>query len=360
MAVKEVLVEYAINGGEIRTVVAAKDNEDGYATQIDLPAMNPGEEIRYRFIARDVAQAENIATLPAEDYFVVNVTGLLPVRENYFNDFNADTDHFFGAGFSVITPVGFEDGAIHSEHPYGNGSGPNYESNYTWQLQIPIRISAVNPIMKFDEIVLVEPGEGGSVFGDDNFFDYVIVEGSIDGGVNWKPFLPGYDSRNDGVWLSRYNQHIVNDNSQAEADPGLYRTRTIDMLENGNFSEDDEVLIRFRLFADQFAYSWGWTIDNLSIQVPVTGISEHKLRSFDLYPVPATRTITAAVEDVQGVIEISVLDMRGTIHQSILLEHAGGRVEIPFDLHALADGMYFMRVQTASRTATRKFIKSSP
>jgi hypothetical protein len=34
--------------------------------------------------------------------------------------------------------------------------------------------------MTFDEIVLVEPGESYADFGDTEFWDYVIVEGSND------------------------------------------------------------------------------------------------------------------------------------------------------------------------------------
>src|SRR5690606_20432683 len=145
-------------------------------------------------------------------------------------------------------------------------------------------------LMRFDEIVLVEPGDNGSVFGDDGFYDYVLVEGSADGGSTWQPFIPGYDARANNTWLSRYNGNIIDHISQAAGEPSLYRERTIDLLENGNFSPGDEVLIRFRLFADQLANGWGWAIDNLVIQEedePVTGVPSDPVRALHVYPVPA-------------------------------------------------------------------------
>lgn len=359
MAVKEVLVEYSVNGGEFKTLVAASNNDD-FTTHIDLPVVSVGDDIQYRLIARDAAKVENMAMLPAKGFFVVNVTGVLPVRDSYANDFNSATSDFFGDGFTITTPAAFDDGAIHSDHPYDNGSGPNNQSSYTWQLQIPVRIGTANPVIKFDEIVLVEPGEDGSEFGEENFFDYVIVEGSTDKGVQWRPFSSGYDSRDNSMWLTRYNQHIVNDNSQAEGDPELYRTRTVDMLENGIFSEGDEVLIRFRLFADQFAYGWGWAIDNLSIQAPVTGVGERKPPSFSVYPVPATRSITAAIDGAAGPIDICIIDVHGRMSLRFAADHPGGPMELPISLEGLGDGVYLMRLETRSATLFKKFLKRTP
>ena len=35
-------------------------------------------------------------------------------------------------------------------------------------------------------LLLMEPGDPGSVFGDSNFWDYVIAEATTDG-INWIP-----------------------------------------------------------------------------------------------------------------------------------------------------------------------------
>ena len=358
VGVREVVVEHAVNDAPAQTAVMTKDAANIYSVVLDLPPTEVGDEVRYRFIARDLAQQENIATLPEEGFFLVHVTGILPVQASYSNDFNEPSNDFFGNGFAIQTPLGFDNGAIHSQHPYENGSGPNNESNYTYQLQIPIRIRDVDPLIQFDEIVLVEPGDEGSVFGDDNFFDFVVVEGSIDEGMSWKPFSAGYDSRDYSAWLTRYKQHIVNDNSESKGDPELYRTRTIDMLENGNFSEGDEVLIRFRLFADQFAYGWGWAIDNFSVQTPVTSAEKPTSQIFQVYPVPAASELRVNLTNSSpGPVHLVIVSLQGAQLYSQTIDPQNGEVHLVIDVSHLKDGLYIVTARTSTTTYISKFTK---
>ena len=90
--------------------------------------------------------------------------------------------------FTVGGYAGFSNGAIHSPHYYPDNA------NLTYLLTVPIRVAQQNAYVHFDEVVLVEPGADGSVYGDPDFWDYVVVEGSRDG-VTWLPIAPGYDSR---------------------------------------------------------------------------------------------------------------------------------------------------------------------
>jgi hypothetical protein len=361
LGVKEVLVEYSVNGGVVQTqVMAIVAGSDQYTAIVVLPALAVGDEIQYRLAARDMASVENVAFHPATGFHLVTVNGILPVQDSYINNFDELSSDFFGNSFSITTPQGFANGAIHSDHPYSNGSGVDDESNYSYQLQIPIRISADNPIIKFDEIVLVEPGEAGSVFGDPDFFDYVVVEGSADGGNNWKPFAAGYDSRDKSVWLDRYNEDIVNDNSESVGDPALYRTRVISMIEGQDFAAGDEVLVRFRLFADALAHGWGWTIDNLSIQGPVTGVEESLSKSFEVYPVPATTELTVEFMDVvEGEVSFEILDLQGKLIHSgqRLLTYGNNKIRI--DLHPYIEGLYVLKAKLGDRFYFRKFPVSS-
>ena len=50
-------------------------------------------------------------------------------------------------------------------------------------------------IISYNELVLVEPGETGSLFGSSGFYDYVILEASKDFGKTWFNLIDGYDSR---------------------------------------------------------------------------------------------------------------------------------------------------------------------
>ena len=110
-------------------------------------------------------------------------------QTKYVNNFNSPSSDFDGNGFTITTPTGFSSGAIHSPHPY------NDQTNYIYQLLIPIIVASSNATLSYDDIAIVEPGDPGSVFGDSNFWDYVIVEGTKDG-INWMPLLDGYDCQN--------------------------------------------------------------------------------------------------------------------------------------------------------------------
>jgi hypothetical protein len=273
IGIASVMLQYLINDvlQPAQPFVLQNPGEDSiYKSTINLgTGLANGDVLKYRIIATDNSSNSNQGISPASGYYTLNVVGLAPTQDSYANDFNTPSDDFFGVGFSITTPSGFSNPAIHSTHPYPEGNGfPGGEFSYIYQLKIPIRVKAQDAIMKFDEVVLVEPGEPGTVFGDPQFWDYVVVEGSKDGGITWIPAAPGYDSRAYAPWLTRYNSAISGNNSTAVGDPSLFRTRLID-LQNA-FDTGDEVVIRFRLFSDPFAAGWGWCIDDLKIQIDET------------------------------------------------------------------------------------------
>ena len=360
LGLKEVLVEYKFDDGAVATVVMANViGANEYKVKIDLPQLAIGDEVQYRLVARDRAQQENITILPADGFFIARVTGIMPVQDGYSNDFNEPTADFFGGSFSISTPAGFEDGAIHSDHPYKNGAGPNQESSYVYQLQVPIRINEIDPVIKFEEIVLVEPGEQTSDFGEDGFYDYVVVEGSVDGGASWKAFADGYDSRDQGVWLTRYNADVSGDDSQSKGDSSLFRPRTINMTESGDFIPGNEVLIRFRLFADQLAHGWGWAIDNLSIQAPVTGNEQPQSSALAVYPIPSrTELIVDFSDPYAGPVNIYIQDALGRL---VYTESVAKNSPIlkRIDIGSFKDGVYVLRLKSGENFFTLKFLKVS-
>ena len=359
LGVREVLVESSVNGNAVQTAVMSNvAGTDEYTVTVTLPALAVGDVIEYRIIATDFAAFENTAFHPSAGFHTVTVNGIQPAQDSYVNNFDQPSADFFGNSFSITTPPGFENGAIHSDHPYSNGTGINEESNYIYQLQIPIRISADNPIMKFDEVVLVEPGEEGSVFGDQNFFDYVVVEGSSDGGLTWQPFAPGYDSRDKSTWLSRYNQDIDSDNSLSAGDPTLYVMRKIDMLQSQQFNAGDEVHIRFRLFADALAHGWGWAIDNLSIQGPVLGVEASPLTLFRVYPVPAaTRLSIEFAGATDHTVSLEILDVQGRLMYSGRLPSGAGERRTDIDVASFDDGLYILKARSGDLFYFRRFLK---
>jgi FlgD Ig-like domain/Sortilin, neurotensin receptor 3, len=172
----------------------------------------------------------------------------------YENDFETSGSDFIGLGagtFEVTTAASFTGTALHSPHFYVNGS------TLVATLAQPIQVARASAFVEYDEVALIEPGDPGTVYGDGSFWDYVIVEGSIDG-VSWLPLLPGYDARDQSAWLDTYN--VGGSGYQS-----LYRHRTIDL--HDTFEWNDVILLRFRLYCDNYVNAWGWAVDNLSIQV---------------------------------------------------------------------------------------------
>jgi hypothetical protein len=359
IGIQQASVEYAINGVTQPPVAmvqdaATEENTDGFealfragyraSLSFSPGTLNDGDVITYRIKATDNSANSNVGFGPLTGTYQVNVVALSPTQDSYTNNFNVTTNDFFGdPEFSIITPAGFVDGAIHTAHPYPNGSGPDNQSNFVYQLRVPIRLKAADATLKFDEIVLVEPGEPGSVFGSAEFFDYAVVEASKDGGATWRVLADGYDARAQAAWLARYNSS--NDganppNSTATGIPSLYFTRTINMLANGNFVAGDEVVIRFRLFVDELVHGWGWAIDNLKIQIdetPPRVLHTH----LDFLPANTLSVpLPFRVEDASGVasVEVDYTVNNANVTTSSFPVNPGGEYSFLLDLVGISAG----------------------
>jgi hypothetical protein len=275
LGIDSVYIEFSINDIPQHSFGLKLDSANNYSGifNADAKLLNDGDEINYQIFAIDSSKAKNITISPDNDFYSFKVEKIFDPVGGYFSDFNNSTTDFILSDFDIYLEVNFKNGSLHSPHPYSS-PGINYANlNYTTLLKYPI-ILKDNGTMSFDEIVLVEPGEVLSKYGDDDFYDYVIVEGSIDHGKTWLPIANGYDSGSNTIWKTNYNKVIdINDVSRAVGIPEWYITREIKLLENGNFKANDTILIQFRLFSDPYANGWGWTIDNLRIQTPVSAPS---------------------------------------------------------------------------------------
>ncbi|MFA4923080.1 MAG: T9SS type A sorting domain-containing protein, partial [Ignavibacteriaceae bacterium] len=273
-----------------------------------------------------------------------NLIEILAARKGYVNDFNAATTDFSG-DFEVNTAAGFSDGAINSAHPYGT----NKDLIYT--LRVPIIVAETNATLKYDDIAIVEPGDSGSVFGDSNFWDYVIVEASKGG--DWLPLLSGYDCRYDAKWLAAYNAF-------ASGTPNMFVTHTINLRDK--FNAGDEILIRFRLFADQFVDGWGWAIDNLKIQEALVGVEKETIPTqFELaqnYPNPFNpSTIIKYSLPKEEKVTLKVYNNVGELVATLVNEvQSVGVHKVTFNAGRLASGVYFYKIEAGAFSQTKKLI----
>lgn len=360
IGVARVYAEVKVNG-QARPDVELKRQADGLykgnLTTADGP-INAGDVITYRIVAQDASTAKNLAYSPVSGYYTVPVVDFKPAQATYVNDFNSTTTtDFVGNGFSIEKPAGFSNGAIHSLHPYPDGTGPNLESNFIYQLLVPITVGqdASAATVIFDEIVLVEPGEEGKPFGTVEFYDYVVVEGSTDNGENWIPLADGYDARANAQWLAAWNSSISGNNSTAVGTPAMFKERKLNLRDK--FAAGAVVKLRFRLFADAGAHGWGWAVDNLYIQKPrpapvaaTSGVS--------IFPNPSNGQFTVSIQLDKAVtsVPLVVYNQVGKQVMSMTAPAVQGLLEQTITLHNLAAGIYYVTVGTGSSRQTQKLV----
>ncbi len=253
---------------------------------------------------------------------------------------------FRSPSFGVVQEIGFSSRALHTAHPYPNGS------QIVALLKDPVIVSEnrASAILRFDEVVLVEEGVG--TWPNANFFDYCIVEGSTDGCV-WVPLLDGYDSRDHGPWSTTFNQGLDGTgNSKSVGTEDLYWRREIDLQET--FAGGDTIFIRWRLESDPAANAWGWAIDNIEVQ-PLPGsvlptppgpgtITDHNLTLTGPNPF-STGTRFRVDEGYHG--EIEIYDVTGRRVASL---EVAGQTDVEWDGrdmrgNEVPSGSYFARVE---------------
>jgi Secretion system C-terminal sorting domain len=376
VGIDTVYLEYQVNGAARPSLpmrlISQADSIWYVNIVFPLNALKAGDKVSYRIVARDLAGTPNQAISPATGYYDVTIVGpQATVRSQYVNDFaNATTSaaDFAGNNFRIETPAGFSNPSINSDHPYKNGSDVFNESNYTYTLLAPIKVKA-NPDsakIKFDEIVLVEPGSTGAVFGDAEFFDYVVVEASKDNGRVWVPLLPGYDSGNNTTWLNAWNssQSTVDpktgeQNSLAVGAPALVKSRSIGIQDQSGFRGDDVILLRFRLFADQLAHGWGWQVDNLNIQnnpPPILATEPVPATMFAVYPNPVSGTMRVSAELAQPATEaiLTLTSPTGQAIRQVTVPVSSRKLTEQLDVSQLPAGLYFLQLNAGDTRQTKK------
>ena len=356
------------NDSETYTFGMKNDSMDVYTGYFKFDTINLeiGDTIHYNFRVSDKSKNKNTVIFNNESmYFIVEET--VDPQIIYEQDFNNFTQDFIGAletdstekiKFQISVPEDFDNGCLHTPNPYKNTGNSNYYE-YITQLRVPIILQSV-AAMRFDEIVLVEPGETGTVFGSEEFWDYVVVEASKDSGTTWHYLQNGYDSRKNSTWISAYRSSFDTFyNSITRANPSMYVSNRIDFLENGNFFPGDTVFVRFRLVSDAYRYGWGWAIDNLDIQGP-TSIEQLPFDNaqISVYPNPVADRVYYNIHFENPIPELHVIlyDLHGrNLKQSILYNQ--NNITSDMDMSDLPSGIYVLMLRSQNQSKVFKLIK---
>lgn len=365
IGIDTVIVEYSINGIEQIPFGLKNDSLINYSGIFifNKDQLNDGDIVAYNLKAIDNSTANNIKIEPSENRYSIKIERFLNPIIQYLNAFDSSTTDFIISDFDIYSDSEFSNGALHSPHPYPSPNENNTEFNFITILKQPIVLQS-RASMNFDEVVLVEPGVDLSEFGDDDFWDYAIVEGSRDSGKTWLPLNDGYDSRDDDIWLENFMENIDDDQlSTAIGKSDWFVNREINLLKTGNFSVGDTIIIRFRLFSDPFANGWGWVIDNLRIQVPVsspeTKLSANKI---NLYPNPFTNELNLRLELNNNAEEIQIefYNMYGQKVKSLQFNNIIGRVTEKIEINDLPEGLYLVSIsENGQQLSTKKIVKKS-
>lgn len=358
IGIDTVYVEYKINGGSSSFTALKREDNTRYSGQINLKELSlmEGDTLKYRIIALDSAGSPNTGMLPEKGFFAVGVARSYPVTGLYETDFKDAGNMFLNDGFSITRPDQFDDEALHTKHPYGSPENDNDSIEYFSYLLVPVKVDNAGMIITFKEIVLVEPGEDGSVFGSEDFYDYVIVEGSKDFGSRWLPLIDGYDSRISSSFLNAYNSAMNGINSSYYGNQTMYQKRTIDLRNFNGFSPGDTIFIRFRLFSDPYAHGWGWAVDNLAVKPVTSGTEDITEIRASIYPNPGNGLISIVPDrfNSSGTIDYSVSDASGVIIRSGFL--ANGSVSA-IDITGNPPGIYFITFCHGNKITVFRYIK---
>lgn len=357
IGVDTVYAEYSIREGEWISIGLVPHDEDVYMTvlSVDREDFRETDSLRYRIIATDKAGNPNIRISPAEGYYAVSIETATDPAERYSTNFSDASEDFYLEGFSTGDVNGFTDKALHSEHPYKSPEEDEREFDFYAVLRVPVIYDPSGLIIAFDEIVMVEPGEEGALFGTDDFYDYVVIEASADYGKTWFAVADGYDSRYRSTWLNSYMSNID------DAGNSLYMPSVTDIKDHiisadltGLVEPGTPLLIRFRLHSDPYANGWGWMLDNLVINPLFETAEELYEESLSYYPNPGNGIINLVIPQSWETDEVtySIYNTSGTM---VAINRKADPAEPVVDISLLPQGVYFIRIMAGKRMAVLKY-----
>ncbi len=307
-----------------------------------VSGITPGDSIGVSFTAWRRGKAYNADPVSTE-IFEVNA----PVA-SYIQNFNDGTDDFTGDGYFITKFSGFDDFAIHSRHPYPEGTGfPGDTIIFYYQLRTPVIVAEQNAIMKYKDIAIIETGEPGTAYPEERFYDYVVMEGSKDG-LHWKALAPGYDANKNSKWLSAYT-------GNKKGDKSMFAEEQIDL--HDTFQASDTIFIRLKLYSDPLTAGWGWCVDDMNIQGVITGL-EDEVSDLIVYPNPFESTLNIRYSlGKESRVRLRLMDIQGKVIDNIELGmQMEGQHIFTLQNKSLSPGLYVLNMDLGGKTVKRKVI----
>jgi hypothetical protein len=357
IGIDTVFAEYRKSDGLLSYLGLNHDSLDIYSNSIDIRSMEMTEtdSLMYRIVAVDSSSQANKTYSPATGYYTIKPEKTFEAIESFTTNFSGSENNFINRGFSIITPLGFSDPALHTKHPYESPEKDNDSIVYTSVLRYPLNVDDSVIIISYMEIVLVEPGESGSVYGSPYFYDYVVVEASKDYGETWFTMADGYDSRISTSFLENYNSSTDGSNSTFAGTASMFRKHIISVSTFNKFNKGDTLLLRFRLFSDPYAHGWGWAVDDLTIKSVASGVPGTEITDLKIYPNPGTGLIKVLQSNATGQeAEFHVVNLIGVEVKNGKIT-PGNNGEI--DISSQPSGLYIVWIRSGNKVYTFRYTK---
>ncbi len=284
-------------------------------------------------------------------YSDIQTMPLFAPVQRYAETFDSTEVNILG-DLGVGPAPGFDSNLLQTYHPYSSGL------DYYSYVATPIIIDQ-SSTMTYTDVALVETGEPGSAYPDQDMWDFVTVEGSLDGN-NWEILIVPYDASFDAVWTQEYN-------SENDPNQQMLRSHSINLYET--YAPGDTVSLRFRLFADAAVTGWGWAINDYAITSTSSIGNEASLPlKFNLlpnYPNPfnASTTIPFTVGS-NGRLSLSIYDMLGREIRTLINDRpmlAGQGYSTNWNGldnqgHVVSSGLYLLRMNYEGGSFSRKLM----
>jgi hypothetical protein len=356
LGVDTVYIEYRVNSGPSKYSGLTSEELNKYTLNLSVKPLllNGGDTIKYRIIAIDKASVRNTIISPASDYYNIRIETILQAVKSYSTDFHNASAEFFNSGFEIVKPSDFNTTGLHSEHPYKSPDEDYKSLEFSSVLRHPVIFDASGMVITFRELVLVEPGAEGSVFGFSDFYDYVIIEASKDFGKNWFPLADGYDSRIVSSWETAYNSSTDGQNSTFVGNESMMQEHAFYPRISDKIHNSDSLLIRFRLYSDPYAHGWGWAIDDLKINPLVDKVEEINSPDIKIFPNPGNGMLNIKFGTGANFkpVRISVYNYAG---KCIIQEESFTEEMIALNITGNPSGLYLIVINDGRNTKTIKY-----
>jgi len=355
IGIDTVFVEYRVNEGVSYFAGLKAGGNFRYKAEIKAKSLSlqGGDSILYRITALDKAAVPNSVTLPGKGFFSIRIEDIGPAVTHYSTDFTNASSDFFNIGFRITRPQNFSKYGLHSDHPYKSPEIDGGRLDFSAMLRYPVIYDDNGMIIRFMELALIEPGEEGSLFGSDDFYDYVILEGSKNYGKTWFPLVDGYDCRYVKTWETAYNSSIVRGNSTYVGRESMLENRVIFPKVSSYISGGDTMMLRFRLFSDPYAYGWGWVIQDFHIGPLIDNVEELTVEPAYIYPNPGKGVMMVKYPELAGKeFRYDIYNTSGSLIKSGI---AGGAEPAQLNITGQPSGMYFIVIRHSAGYRVLKY-----